>query len=108
MKPFIIYKEKHNNKTEYFILQRGFPHFLGQIVTAPISGAIINSPISKHNLWVTFRGTIRGNMIPNYKDIKDEINNTFTEMANFYYLEKIKPNENSYQKFRINDTSSKK
>lgn len=109
MKQFITYKEKDNNgNVYYYILQRGFPHFLGKIVTSPIEGSIINAPISKHNLWVTFNGTLRGNMIPNYKDIKNEIANTFTEMANFYYTEKIQPNEKSYHKFKINDTGSKK
>ena len=72
--PFITYRELHNGQLEYYVLQKEFPHFLGRIVTSPVPNAIVNCPVAGYNLWVTFNGTLRGNIIPDYKNIIDEIN----------------------------------
>jgi hypothetical protein len=90
----------------FYILQRSFPHFVGRLVTYPKEGAIVNQAISGYNLWITFEGTLRGNIVPNYRNIIDEINEAFFDMAAWFYTEKIILDKQTYQKYKINDTSS--
>lgn len=98
---FITYRELIDGQLEYFILQKAFPHFVGRIVYAPVEGAIVNSPIPNYNLWVTFNGTLRGNMIPDYRNILDEIENAYANMAAWFWAERICMGEKRFQKFKI-------
>lgn len=103
MIPYISYREKKPDGTlGYFIAQKLFPHYVGEIVTSQIQGAIVNAPIAGYNLWITFAGTLRGNMIPNFKDIIKEIENNYFEMAQWYYENRIVVDSSRFKKFKIN------
>ncbi len=104
--PFLTYREKDGDILGYFILQKAFPHFCGKLVGYPVEGAIINTPIAGYNFYVTFNGTIRGNMIPNYRDVEDEIKNVFEAMALWYLHNIIEKNEKLYSKFKIKSNDS--
>ncbi len=106
---FITYKENDGDgRTCFYVLQKAFPHFSGLIVTVPVEGAIINVPISGHNLYITFNYCLRGKMIPSYPDIQKEISNVFYDMAHWYYENIIAKNPQRYKNFKIvnNDTTS--
>lgn len=106
MKPYIVYREiVDDGVLGYFILQRDFPHFIGQLVGYPIAGALANAPVAGYNFWVTFKGTLRGNMIPNYKDIQEEIKQIYDSMALWYLDNIILKNEKLYQKFKIKNNA---
>lgn len=112
MQPFISYREKNEDGLLcFYILQKAFPHYCGLIVAEyPVEGAIINQPIAGYNLWVSFNFTLRGHFIPAYKDVKDEIENVYSNMADWYLVNRIIPNEKLYKKFKIkiNDTVSQR
>lgn len=95
--PFITFKEGE----DYFILQKEFPHYVGKIVREPIEGAMINQPIGAYMLWVTFNGVLRGNFIPSYQDVYDEIVHVFFEMSQWFYTERILKDPKRYKKWRI-------
>lgn len=95
--PFITFREDE----AYYILQKEFPHYCGKIVNYPIEGALINQPIASYNLYVTFNGVLRGNYVPSYNDVYNEIVHVFSEMANWYYLERIFKDPKRFKKWRI-------
>lgn len=107
MIPYITYREPDaNGNLEYYILQKAFPHFCGRITEQPIDGAIINQPIAGYNLWIAFNYTIRGKMIPDYKNIMDEIEDIFFKMSVWFYTERIVTDKQRYKKFKINEPAS--
>jgi hypothetical protein len=86
----------------YYILQKAFPHWVGLLVAnSPVEGALANAPIAGYNLWVTFSGTLRGRIIPDYRNIQSEINSAFADMAEWYLANRIRQNEKIYRKFKI-------
>jgi len=97
MAEFVTYKEDD----KYFILQKEFPHFVCQISEQPIVNFIQPLPISNYNLWIIFYATLRGNMIPSYKDIHKEIVSVMNAMAIWYYEQRILQNEKKYKKWKI-------
>lgn len=101
MQPYITFREELGNELGYFILQREFPHFLCYIAERPIVNFVQPMPVSAYNLWIIFNGTLRGNMIPSYKDIGKEIESVMSEMASFYYEHRILTNEKKYRKWKI-------
>lgn len=107
--PYITFREPGaNGDLEYYILQKEFPHYLGRIVTYPVEGAIINQPIAGYNMWVTFEYTLRGKMIPGYKDVQKEIEEIFFNMAAWFWAERIVTDTSRYKKFKINATNNPK
>lgn len=105
MNRFITYREEDKDgRLCYYILQKDFPHFVGVISTYPSEGTW-QSPISNYNMWVVYAGTIRGNLIPSYRNISDETQSVFDEMASWYYQNRILKEPNKYKKFKI-DVSS--
>jgi len=103
MIPYITYREPNEEGILcYYILQKYFPHFSGLLVAnRPIDGAIVNAPIAGYNLFITFNGTLRGNIIPNYKNIQEEIITVFEDMSSWYLINRILLNEKLYRKFKI-------
>lgn len=101
MNPYITYRDTDDNgELQYYILQRTFPHYIGLITSVPV----INSwqaTIAGYNLYVMFNGTIRGNIIPNYKDVSDEIQQIMDSMATWYYHNRILKEPNKYKKFKV-------
>jgi len=102
MTKYITFREKDDKgELQYYILQRDFPHYVGLISNAPKESVLMQAPIAGHYLWVVFSGTLRGNMIPAYQEIYKEIESVFTNMSEWYYINRIKPNEKKYKKFKI-------
>jgi hypothetical protein len=102
MKPFITYREGD----DFFILQKEFPHYVGIIQNQP-SVTKISFPVAGYNFWVVFNGTIRGMMIPSYKDVVTEIEVCMSAMSNWFLMVVIMKDEKKYKRFKIktNDTS---
>lgn len=108
MQQFITYRElDKDNELQYYILQKEFPHCVGYISVVKKESVIAQCPISEYNLYVVFCGTIRGNFIPSYKNIAEEIEAVVASMANWYKEKRILTNQKRYEKFKIksNDTA---
>lgn len=101
MIPFITYRELIDGKLEYFVLQKEFPHFLGRIVTFPVEHSLVNEPVAGYNLFITFAGSLRGNFIPDYKNITDDIQYTFERMALWFASERVIGGGKRFDKFKI-------
>lgn len=102
MNPYITYREHDGvGNLKYYILQRAFPHFIGVLSEHPNHGSLVSIPIHGYNLWVNFGGTIRGNIIPQYQNIQDEIQSIYNSMASWFYAERIMVDEKRYKKFKI-------
>jgi hypothetical protein len=104
MIPYITYREEKEGNLLYYILQKEHPHYVGVIAYNVIENKI-QIPITEHNLYVTFAGTIAGNYIPSYKDVVSQIENTMSSMAIWFYDNRILKEPKKYQKFKINVSS---
>lgn len=101
MGTFITYREKDSSGVlQYYILQKDFPHINGLILNKPCEGNWC-SPVPGYNLWIVFDYTIRGKMIPSYKNIREEISSVLDRMAAWFYAERIMQDEKKYKKFKI-------
>ncbi len=102
MIPFITYKENYPNGEEhYFILQKEFPHLLCEVSSIPKIYFVPPMPISNYNLFIEFNGCLRGNVIPSYKDIGEEIKSVMYSMSVWFFEQRILPNEKKYKKWKI-------
>ena len=100
--PFITFREPDKDGSmQYFILQKEFPHFLARLVYAPVTGSLSCQPISDYKLWVSCEGSIRGRMIPNYVNIKEEMDTIIYMMTNWFYAERIMMDEKRFKKFKL-------
>ena len=104
MSEFITYREIVDDKLEYFILQKDFPHYVGMIAERPVVNYFQCAPINCYNLFVTFYFTIRGKYIPSYKNTPKEIDEVLQQMAVWFYNNRIMADEKRYKKWKINDT----
>lgn len=106
MTPYITYRDKdEKGNLQYYILQRNFPHFVSVISAIPKTGTW-QSAVAGYNLWVIFNGTLRGNMIPDYKNISEEIQMVLDSMAGWYCSERIVPDPKRFKKFKIISNAS--
>ena len=106
MNKFITYREKDEaGILQYYILQKDFPHIIGIIDNKPSEGNWY-SPIAGYYLYVVFNYTLRGKMIPSYKNIGEEISAVLDSMATWFCAERILPDEKKYKKFKINQDVS--
>lgn len=100
--PYITYRDTDNEgNLQYYILQKEFPHFVGLISAFPKTEFIPAIGISGYNLWVVFNYTLRGRMIPSYKEIDKEILQAMCNMAEWYYENRILTEPKKYKKFKI-------
>lgn len=99
--PYITYREEKDGELMYYILQKEFPHNIGQIAVLPIIDSLVVSPIAGYNLWVVWVGTLRGNFVAVYPKHEIDLQFIFNNMANFYLSERIHKNLNRYEKFKI-------
>ena len=100
MSPFITYRDIEEGELQYYILQREFPHYVGIISTYPKTNFIESMPVTGYNLWIIFDGTIKGSVIPSYKNVYVDITSALNEMSNWYYANRIVPQEKKYKKFK--------
>jgi len=107
MTPYITFRDKdESGELQYYILQRDFPHMIGVLVTYPIK-SLSCQPISGYNLFVKFDGCLRGKMLPDYRNIADEIDTIMQTMAVWFYTERIVMDKKRFKKFKIeNDATS--
>ena len=107
MSPYITYRELDNaGELQYYILQRDFPHYIGLISTYPKENIILPIQITGYYLWVNFDGTLRGDLIPNYRNISEDIKFVINEMAIWYYANRIVPKHKKYKKFKYDSSSN--
>lgn len=106
MNRYITFRDT-NDKGDllYFILQRDFPHYNCCLADQPIVNFVQPMPISSYNLWIVFVGTLRGNFIPYYQSIGDEIRAVMQDMAEWYFTERILKDEKKFKKWKINVSS---
>lgn len=106
MNTFITFRDKDENGVlQYYILQRDFPHLIG-VVWNHFDIGNWYAPIMGYMLYVNFNGTLRGNVIPSYKDVGEEIQTIMQAMADWYYTNRIMEDEKKYKKFKVNATTS--
>lgn len=105
---YITYRDNdENGELQYYILQREFPHYIGLISTYPKDSLIPSIQITNYYLWVIFNGSLRGNLIPGYKSISEDIKFVLNDMATWYYAYRIIPNEKKYKKFKYDSSPNK-
>lgn len=99
---YITYRESDaEGNQQYFILQKEFPHFVAKISEQPIVNFIQPMPITNYNLYLVFNGCLRGNIIPSYKDIGEEVKSVMNSMAIWFFEQRVLPNEKKYKKWKI-------
>ena len=101
MIPFITFTEKdNNNKIRFYILQRAFPNYIGEII---LGEPLVDwySAIPGYNMCICFAGTLGGALIPAVKNVTDEIISTMQTMALWYLANVISLNLNKYNKLKI-------
>lgn len=104
MHKYITYRDiDKNGNLGYFVLQKAFPHFVGYIADNPNYRAILKVPIPNTTLFVCFNGTLRGNFIPSYRNVEQEIVDVYVDMAKWYYENRILANPSKYKKWILND-----
>lgn len=79
---------------------------IAKISEYPIDKTLCCQSIAGYNLYLVFAGTLRGNMLPSYKDINAEVRIVFEMMALWFYNERILPDKKRYQKFKIKSDDS--
>jgi hypothetical protein len=99
MAKYITYREDENGAPSYYILQKEFPHFVGRVVDNPYFKSIVNAPVPQTKLYVAMVGTLRGNAIPSYQNILEEIKIFAIDMAYWYFENRILPNPQKFKKW---------
>lgn len=102
MSPYITFKDyDKDNKLQYYILQREYPHFCGVISYFPVGDSLCQIPVTGHHLYVTFAGTLRGNGFPAHNMVEQEIQSIFHHMATWFYINRIEADPKRYKKWVI-------
>lgn len=102
MTKYVTYRDKDkDDNLQYFVLQKDFPHFVGMVSPIPKIELIPAIAISNYNLWMVFNYTLRGRMIPSYKNIEKEILSVMSDMAEWYYENRILTEPKKFKKFKI-------
>ena len=102
MIPYVTFIESNEiGLITYYILQKEFPHFLCYVSKHPIIKIVKPVPIDNYKLWVVFLGCLRGNMIPSYNDIDEELTIIMSDMAQWYLQNRILTNEKKYKKCKL-------
>jgi len=100
---FITFREKDSlGNLQYYVLQRAYPHYVGVVMEKPEKAVIEATPIMNYMLWMVFNGCIQGAVIPGYKNTIDEIASVMSDMAEWYYVNRIVPDEKRFKKWKIN------
>lgn len=102
MTPYITFRETDDKgELQYYILQREYPNYVGVIQNVPHGNILMRAAVPRYLLWIEFAGTIRGNFVEARVDIVSELDGVFTDMAQWFYLNRIKPNEKKFKKFKL-------
>jgi hypothetical protein len=100
---FITFRDTDNNdKLQYYILQRSYPHYLALLSHTPIENSLGSAAIGGYNLWVIGIGTLRGRMLPiNLSQPLKDLQSTLDVMSSWYLANRIEINPNKYKKFKL-------
>src|ERR1700744_727836 len=101
MSPYITFKDYKGEDLVLYILQRDFPHYCAALSYLPVLDSLVCVPVSGHNLWLSFSGTLRGPYLPAYKDALEQVETVLADMSNWFYLNRIVPDPKRYKKFII-------
>ena len=105
MQRYVTFRDTDNEgELQYYILQRDFPHIVAKITTYPVENKLSYTQITGYYLWITLTGTLRGDFIPNYVNILEEIKFVIEDMSIWYYENRIIPNEKKYKKFKYDSS----
>ena len=106
MNPYITYRDKdEKGELQYYVLQRDFPHFIGVLATYPVAGTWY-SAVPGYNLYVIFNGTLRGNSVPAYNNITEEIQTVLDNMAAWFWCERIAVDQKKFKRLKILSNAS--
>jgi len=101
MSPFITFRDNDlQNGLQYYILQREYPHYMSVITEEKLDSIIPPQQITGYYLWVNFCGTLRGNLIPGYLHIQEDIKFVLNEMTQWYYINRVVPQHKKFKKFK--------
>jgi hypothetical protein len=101
MSPFITFRDDDlQNGLQYYILQREYPHYMSVITEDKLDSIIPPQQITGYYLWVNFCGTLRGNLIPGYLHIQEDIKFVLNEMTQWYYINRVVPQHKKFKKFK--------
>ena len=101
MEGFITYREDDGGVPSYYILQKAFPHFVGRLVDNPYFSSLLNAPVPHTKLYVAMTGTLRGNTVPSYQNIQEQIKAAALDMALWYYENRILTNPKKFQRWLL-------
>lgn len=102
MNKFITFRDTDaKEELQYYILQREYPHYVGKVSSNPFEKSLTHSAIPGYYLWIVFSGTIRGNMMPAYRNVDVDAQSVMDSMAEWYMGERISKEEKRYKKFKI-------
>lgn len=102
MSPYITFKDTNSDGIlVLYVCQREFPHYCAGLAYLPVLDTLSCVPIAGHHLYLVFWGTIRGRLIPGYKDVSQEIQAVIEDMAVWFYSERVLKEPKRYKKWRI-------
>lgn len=102
MSPYITFRDENKEGVlTLYILQRDFPHYVATIADHPIINTLCCEAIAGHHLYLVFQGTLRGNFIPGFKNVSQEIQIVFEDMARWFYAERCLKDPKRYKKYLI-------
>lgn len=102
---YITYREPLGGELQYFILQKQWPHYVGLLVDNPNYKTLYLFPIPNTTLYLAFFGTLQGRLMPATHHVDLEISTIFTDMAEWYYTNRIETNLKKYKKWLLKSTT---
>jgi len=98
-KDYITYEEQDPfGNNEVFILQKRFPNYCGKLTVKPETNWY--QPVHGYNLFVSYAGTIQGNLYPTHRGADEEIAGVLFGMASFVLNERIE-GKRFFDKFKV-------
>jgi len=94
-KPYIYFTEDG----EDFILQRGFPNYIGKITHA-VDRSITHFPVAGYYLYVSINSTLKGNYMPSLNKCDIELTSVSDDMSR-WALEFVINDNPKYKDFKI-------
>lgn len=101
MVKYVTYREDDSGVASYYVLQKAFPHYVGRLVDNPYYKCLCSAPVPQTTLYVAITGTLRGNVIPAYQNVDDEIKSVALDMAYWYYENRILINPSKYKRWLL-------
>jgi hypothetical protein len=99
---YITFREPdEDGQLRYYILQRAWPHYIGEVVDNPYYNAIIKVNVPQYKFYIAFVGTLRGREFPAYQKITEEITAVLHDMAQWYFVNRLQTNPKKYSKWHL-------